>query len=464
MHRLFIIGLVILTLGAAALVLADVPNIITYQGKLSNFDGSPANGTHTLTFGIYSASAGGTALWSSGPRSVGVVDGLFTYQLGSNVPLPFDIMSDTSRWLGIKVGSDPEMIPRTRFTSEAFAMHARTADSVSGDHYVFNAGDTIDGDLVLAASGAERVKLAPNLASGGSVGLFDQSEDNTAYMTAGGTGGAWLRLNSPTGQIRVALDAWTNGSSIYLHDSDGLAVVKFDARSSGTGAVTLPEGSIHSDDIANEPGIAVNSTTLPVYLSSSTATDIEVVTITTPNDGYIMLFGKCWVRIADVTPGTTAYAWVQIDQTTGGSYVYPYCQWVGFGSTPNAERVFWPLFVQRIYYKAAGTYTFRLEGGVQMGSGTCDAYDAILTAMYIPTSYGAVETFVTSADAADHESADLQPVREDGQMLGQNSEPMYKVDLRELEVRAARAQAEAERAERELLEAQLREREEQVRR
>jgi len=269
MHRLLISGIVTLTLGAAALVLADVPNVITYQGKLSNFDGSPANGTHTLTFGIYSASAGGTALWSSGPRSVGVVDGLFTYQLGSNVPLPFDIMSDTSRWLGIKVGSDPEMIPRTRFTSEAFAMHARTADSVSGDHYVFNAGDTIDGDLVLAASGAERVKLAPNLASGGSVGLFDQSEDNTAYMTAGGTGGAWLRLNSPTGQIRVALDAWTNGSSIYLHDSDGLAVVKFDARSSGTGAVTLPEGSIHSDDIANEPGIAVNSTTLPVYLGIS---------------------------------------------------------------------------------------------------------------------------------------------------------------------------------------------------
>jgi hypothetical protein len=188
MHRLLISGIVTLTLGAAALVLAEVPNVITYQGKLANFDGSPANGTHTLTFGIYSASAGGTALWSSGPRSVGVVDGLFSYQLGSNVPLPFDIMSDTSRWLGITVGSDPEMIPRTRFTSEAFAVSARTADLVTGDHYVFNTGDIIDGDLVFAASGAERVKLVPSLAAGGSVWLSDQTDDLTAYMTAGGTG------------------------------------------------------------------------------------------------------------------------------------------------------------------------------------------------------------------------------------------------------------------------------------
>jgi len=115
-----------------ALSAADVPRVISYQGRLTDSLGEAVrDGSHQVQFKIWTTSEGpGFELWDSGVQDVETVDGLFTYLLGSNVPFSANLFSaDTNRWLGIAVDGDPEGIPRAKLTSQPFAFHARRADS-----------------------------------------------------------------------------------------------------------------------------------------------------------------------------------------------------------------------------------------------------------------------------------------------------------------------------------------------
>jgi hypothetical protein len=121
-------GLVLLS----ALAHAQVPQLMNYQGVLKDGGGTPIDGTVSVVFAIYDASTGGTALWSE-TQSVSVTGGLFNVLLGSATALPASVFStDAVRWLGVKVGSDPEMTPRQRLVSVSYAFKAEDADALGG--------------------------------------------------------------------------------------------------------------------------------------------------------------------------------------------------------------------------------------------------------------------------------------------------------------------------------------------
>ncbi len=106
------------------LIYAAAPNLVNYQGRLTDSAGLPlANGNYTVTFSVYSVASGGTAIWSE-TQNVIVTDGLFATLLGSVVPLASSVFSDTVRHLGVQVGSDPELLPRKRIASVPFAIAA----------------------------------------------------------------------------------------------------------------------------------------------------------------------------------------------------------------------------------------------------------------------------------------------------------------------------------------------------
>jgi hypothetical protein len=109
---------------------AHVPNVINYQGRLTDDAGNVVpDGYYSLTFAIYDTAAGGTPLWGPvTPKPIEVIDGLFTWQLGWLEDFPEGLFEDTGRWLGISVGADPEIDPRTRFTTVPYAYHALVAD------------------------------------------------------------------------------------------------------------------------------------------------------------------------------------------------------------------------------------------------------------------------------------------------------------------------------------------------
>ncbi len=106
------------------LVYAAVPNLVNYQGRLTDGASLPlANGNYTVKFSVYSVASGGTALWSE-TQIVTVSDGLFATLLGSVVPFASNVFADTVRYLGVQVGSDLELSPRRRIASVPFALAA----------------------------------------------------------------------------------------------------------------------------------------------------------------------------------------------------------------------------------------------------------------------------------------------------------------------------------------------------
>lgn len=125
----------------ASFAAADVPQLINYQGRLTDPAGDPVtDDDYNITFTIYDDPTGGIVQWTSGQQTVSVKDGLFHYQLGSMVQLQDTLFDDTLRWLGIKVGADPEVTPRARLTSVPYAYHALRADAGGGWK---NVGDTV---------------------------------------------------------------------------------------------------------------------------------------------------------------------------------------------------------------------------------------------------------------------------------------------------------------------------------
>ena len=132
----FVLGVMVL---ATSVAVADVPQTINYQGRLTDATGAVVDGGHLIKFKIYGSAAGDDSLWWSGFQIVQVDSGLFEYQLGGSVQLPDDLFeTDTSRYLGITIGVDPEIAPRVRMISAPYAYQALRADSAD---YADNSGN-----------------------------------------------------------------------------------------------------------------------------------------------------------------------------------------------------------------------------------------------------------------------------------------------------------------------------------
>lgn len=107
---------------------AQVPQTISYQGVLADADGNAVpDGDYDLTFTLYDAASGGTALWTE-TQSVAVVGGVFNVALGSVTP--FDLPFDAPYWLGSQIGTDGALQPRIELTASPYSLNAASvADS-----------------------------------------------------------------------------------------------------------------------------------------------------------------------------------------------------------------------------------------------------------------------------------------------------------------------------------------------
>lgn len=110
---------------------AEIPNLIDFQGSLTDTDGNPVSGDVEIIFSLYAVPAAGAVLWQE-TKTITVTDGIYATSLGSTVTLPDTVWDSTQLWLGIKVGSDAEMSPRIRIVAVPYALRAKTAENVSG--------------------------------------------------------------------------------------------------------------------------------------------------------------------------------------------------------------------------------------------------------------------------------------------------------------------------------------------
>jgi len=154
-------------------------------------------------------------------------------------------------------------------------------------------------------------------------------------------------------------------------------------------AESLPNNSVTSANIVDEPGIAYEINNGSVALVTAEMTDIAVISITVPAAGYIDVEGTCFVMFSGTTGANQAI--FQIDQTAGGTYTMHEAR-AGFDAyTVSTDNVF-PVYVTRLYSVAAGTYTFRLEGLAQNGSpAVATVWYGKVKATYFPKNYGTVD-------------------------------------------------------------------------
>jgi len=125
--------LILVTGGMLKIADAQVPNTLNYQGILTGSDSKPvADGSYQLTFKLYNAATGGTALWSEA-QNITTNNGVFSVVLGHVTPLT-NIPFNKPYWLGITVSSGTEMTPRVQLSASAYSLRARSVadSSISG--------------------------------------------------------------------------------------------------------------------------------------------------------------------------------------------------------------------------------------------------------------------------------------------------------------------------------------------
>jgi hypothetical protein len=111
----------------------SVVGTLSVQGNLKKNNGQTVDdGTYSLTFKLYTASAGGTAIWTETQQDVSLVGGVYSVALGTVTPLTPNF--DAPYWLGVSIGSGAEMQPRMALTPAPYALAMLgTAPAYFGD-------------------------------------------------------------------------------------------------------------------------------------------------------------------------------------------------------------------------------------------------------------------------------------------------------------------------------------------
>jgi hypothetical protein len=150
-----------------AAVLADQ---IPIQGRLTDANGIPLNGTYTVTFSVYDAAVDGAFLCGNIFTAVEVTNGLFNSTLDFCDTL--NAFEGDQMYLGVKVGDDPEMTPRQPILGVPYAYNVKPGAVIKGaNSYLFVPGaafvknaptDTTRWDMVYGAARIWRGATAGN--------------------------------------------------------------------------------------------------------------------------------------------------------------------------------------------------------------------------------------------------------------------------------------------------------------
>jgi hypothetical protein len=229
--KTFVLIIISVFLLSFSYVFAGIPRMINYQGMLSGSDGKTpvTDGNYSILFSIYNTSSGGSSLWSH-TYNVGVTNGLFNVILGDS-GAPINLPFDTTYWLGMKVGADPELSPRIRLTSVGYAYRSLVADSASKSGSAGGVGWTDAGTKVYLTTNSDSVGIGTTsptakLQVAGTVhsttGGFKFPDGTTQTTAAAGSGGGWtddgsvVKLTTSTDKVGIGTSSPDTYSKLHI--------------------------------------------------------------------------------------------------------------------------------------------------------------------------------------------------------------------------------------------------------
>lgn len=106
---------------------AEVPTVLNYQGTLTDNIGDPVTGAQEITFSLYSVPVAGIPFWSNTETVTLDLTGHFSVTIGDSSPVDrvaYEQNFNGETFIGIQVGTNPELMPRQKFTSVAYSVKA----------------------------------------------------------------------------------------------------------------------------------------------------------------------------------------------------------------------------------------------------------------------------------------------------------------------------------------------------
>ena len=214
---------------------SQIPQTMSYQGILKDAAGVVvADGNYQLTFKIYDIATAGTELWTES-QSVAVSDGIFSAILGSITSLNLDF--DKQYWLGVTVGVDTELTPRTQLTASPYSLNAR---------------DIAD-NAVTGAKIADGAITAADFAAGAvhSLDAADGAPVDAVYVDNDGNVG--IGTTSPAEKLDVA---GTVQATAFKGDGSGLTNLPEGALGTTIESAEITDGTIVDADISTTAAIS----------------------------------------------------------------------------------------------------------------------------------------------------------------------------------------------------------------
>ena len=161
----FVLALVVCAVITTAAFADAVPQLVNYQGKVYQPSGAAVpDGAYKIAFSIYDVPTGGTAIWTETYDALQVKGSAFHVLLGSVNPIGASIFSGAERFLGVKLGTDPELSPRQKIASVPYALVAEKAASATTAASAAEATHAASADI--AQTVPDETITAPKIADG----------------------------------------------------------------------------------------------------------------------------------------------------------------------------------------------------------------------------------------------------------------------------------------------------------
>lgn len=185
MKRIFLLLVFVLSIVGTTDIFAQIPRIMTYQGVITNPDGTPLpDGTYTLGFSMYTDETGGSPIWSE-TQNVSVARALFNVILGTNSPL--SIPFDKQYWLGLKViSSGFELSPRIRLTASPYSFQSLGIPDGSISISKIKPDGSVNGQVLTSTGTTVEWRTPVSGGGGGNKG------DITGIISGAGLGGGGI--------------------------------------------------------------------------------------------------------------------------------------------------------------------------------------------------------------------------------------------------------------------------------